>query len=493
MEKESGRVCIVIPDSPFLADSRTLPSLGSLAVAAELKRQKIPVDVLDLNAIKNSDDVIQQYCQQSDTNIFALGCTSPQLPLARQAIEAIRAYKPEAKCVLGGPHVTLTYADYKREQKLGIDGRAHKSFRIMSELADCLISGDGQTGLMEALRSGFPSIIDGDDPNSPYWIKEEDLGGYDWPDRSLIDMDSYNFNIDGVRATHLIGMLACPYMCSFCGGRLSPSFRRTRKRPVSDIIGEVENIYRNYGYLGYFLAEDEANLPNNFVDYMNSFVNLQEKLGVSFSLRAFAKANLLTESQAEAMARAGLKKLLIGFESGSEKILTNIQKKSTKAQNTRAVEICRKYGISVKFLMSIGHAGEDFFTIKETHQWLLDMEPDEVDITIITVYPSVPYSSYAIAHPTEEDTWVYTAKNGDVLFFRETDFSRDSAFYKGIPGEYSSLVWTPHLSREDIVELRNWMEEDLRTKLKIPYPIITPSQRHEASMGMLPGYIYRSS
>ena len=890
------RICIIIPNSPFLADARTLPSLGPLSVAAELERNNVPVDVIDLNSIENEEDIISQYCSDSDAKIFALGCTSPQLPMARSVIESIRKYKPEARCILGGPHVTLTYADYKREKGLGMsDGRAHRAFRVISELANVLVSGDGQTGIMAAIRPNSPHVIDGDNPDSEFWIQENKLSDYPWSDRKLIDMDSYEFYIEKEKATHLVGMLACPYQCfaddtliglpnglfypkeaegddidicpeghihhlgnfgnskivsngikrclkvetetalsltltpnhpvlcaekerlnwkdaeqirvgdyiaieadqnkitdyvklppispaqssahafleknvaipaildekvayligaligdgsmprdgragihfaikerteekikknlydcfgfcgatykaantdkmqhlwvysrrvrkffeesvgvdcknkltvpklirrspksvvlsflsglwdtdgytpkdkshsylatksrqfaeevaylamwvglgaivhwtspnpttgerhsrvsiclescwdkkdgnghpcltssipvnnrriyrspksrklhwrtstgrkqsgvsrtllkekepnhpllsgkylycqvkeinevgfhqvydvsvpqlhrftangislhncSFCGGRLSPFFRRTRKRTTSDIIGEMRHLYREYGLKGIFLADDESNLPVNFVDYMNAIVDLQEELGVSLKIRAFAKANLLTEAQAEAMARAGLRNLLIGFESGSERILTNIKKKSTRAQNTEAIRICKKYGISVKFLMSIGHVGEDISTIKETHQWLLDMEPEEFDVTIITVYPSVPYSSYAAPHPTEKGVWIYTADNGDILYFYETDFSKESAFYKGIPGSYSSLVWTSDLSRGDIVELRDWIEDDVRTKLKIPWPTISTGKRYEATMGMLPGYVYKRS
>ena len=50
--------------------------------------------------------------------------------------------------------------------------------------------------------------------------------------------------------------------------------------------------------------------------------------------------------------------ILIGFESGSPRILRNINKKATVDDNTRAVEAAHRAGLKVKALMSIGHPGE---------------------------------------------------------------------------------------------------------------------------------------
>src|SRR5260370_1300090 len=60
------------------------------------------------------------------------------------------------------------------------------------------------------------------------------------------------------------------------------------------------------------------------------------------------------------------------------------------------------------------------------------------------------------AGPIDEETYVYTCKNGDKQYERLVDYSVDATQYKGIPGEtYVSSVWTDDLSADDLVSLRD--------------------------------------
>ena len=58
------------------------------------------------------------------------------------------------------------------------------------------------------------------------------------------------------------------------------------------------------------------------------------------------------------MYAAGFRWLLIGFESGAPRILENINKKATRDDNTRCLELAANAGLKVKALMSVGHPGE---------------------------------------------------------------------------------------------------------------------------------------
>ena len=47
-------------------------------------------------------------------------------------------------------------------------------------------------------------------------------------------------------------------------------------------------------------------------------------------------------------------------------------------------------------------------------------------------------------------------------------------YYKGVPGEYTSYVFTDHLSGEALVSQRDWLEAHVRAKLGIPYNVGAP-------------------
>jgi hypothetical protein len=143
--------------------------------------------------------------------------------------------------------------------------------------------------------------------------------------------------------------------------------------------------------------------------------------------------------------------------------------------------------------MSLGHAGESAETIKQTKEWLLEQRPDDFDATVITTYPGTPYFDHAVE--TSPMVWTYTApKSGDRLHAYETDFVNDAAsYYKGVPGQYQSRVFTDYLTADGIVSLRDELEADVRRQLGVPFNAGAPGVRYEASMGMLPGHILRST
>jgi hypothetical protein len=241
------------------------------------------------------------------------------------------------------------------------------------------------------------------------------------------------------------------------------------------------------------LYDDELNVNPQMIPMMNAISNLQEELGVSFKLRGFIKAQLFTKAQAESMVEAGFRWILTGFESGSPRILHNIQKKATSDDNTRCSQIAQSAGLKVKALMSIGHPGEDAETIAQTKSWLLQEKPADFDVTIITPYPGSPYYDEAIQN--EAGDWVYTFKDtGDKLYAKEVDYLQTANFYKGIQGEYQSYVWTDALSCEMLVSERDSLERDVRASLGIAYNASAPGIRFEHSMGQgLPESILKSS
>ena len=135
----------------------------------------------------------------------------------------------------------------------------------------------------------------------------------------------------------------------------------------------------------------------------------------------------------------------------------------------------------------------------ETHDWLLQVRPDDLDVTIITTYPGTPYYDFAKPDPSRASVWVYTyEKTGDHLYGIEVDYTEIADYYKGNPdGGYKAYVFTDFLSCEELVKLRDFVERDIRAKLSIPFNPGAPMIRYEHSMGQfggrLPSHILKSS
>lgn len=509
-------ITLITPPSTFLLDERMFPNLGILKVASSLESRGWRVNHLDLSGYKNYAKITAQYVQVTPSNLYGITATSPQLPATVEIAAAIRKVRRDARVILGGPHPTLVYAAKKVEEKQNRYGRAHRASERLEQLFDCIVAGDGEEAIFPACDRASPKVIEADGFKkdgviSPYFLTPKQLEASEFPARHLIDLDSYNFKIDGVRASSIIAQLGCPFNCGFCAGRNSPTLRNIRTRSTDTIVREMVHMYQNFGIRGFMFYDDEQNLVNKeFIELLQKMTKAQRDLGTIWRLRGNVKSQLFNEEQAEAMYEAGYRKILIGFESGSPRILSNIQKRATQEENTRCLEIARKYNLEVKALMSVGHPGESHETIDETRKWLTFTKPHETDFSIITPYPGSPY--YDDALPTGEtregkDTFVYQCKSGfqgthDTLYQVELDYITESDYYKGDPNALViSHVWTDHLSPEELVRERNQLETDIRGELGIPYyrraePIDCDAVNFGHSMGqtpILPDRMFRAS
>ena len=311
-------VCLVIPPSAFLLDERVFVSLGVLKVAASLEARNHQVNLLDLSGVENFLNPLADYLATSRDDAIGITATTPQLPAVFQIAAMIRRTRPEIKLILGGPHVTLVNSARKLEIKRGVaGGRAHRAAEKLEQAFDVICSGDGELAILEALKPDAPKVIDGDDPKGGLFLTDQMFTDGPLPARHLVDMNSYNYAIEGHRATSLIAQLGCPFNCGFCGGRNSKTLRLIRNRSVSSILQEVERLHREYGYTGFMFYDDELNVSKTLVELMDGLSVLQERLGVEFRLRGFIKAELFTEAHAAAMYRAGFRWLLCGFEAAN--------------------------------------------------------------------------------------------------------------------------------------------------------------------------------
>lgn len=479
------RICLVIPPSMFLLDERVFMSLGILRVAAVLEQAGVAVEMLDLSGVSNFLEVVSDHARSSKAKIFGFTATTPQLPSVTKIVRAIKKARPEIRTILGGPHITLVNAAYKNEVARGVEGRAMRAMHQLESLFDTLIAGDGEEAIFLACQEGAPKLVDADDPKSTLFLDNARLNALPFPARHLVDVGSYHYSIEGVPAISLIAQLGCPFNCGFCGGRESPMLRRIRTRTSENIVEEMVHLYKTTGYNGFMFYDDEMNVNKKVVELMELIAKTQKDLNTVWRLRGFVKSELFTDAQAESMYNAGFRWILTGFESGSPRILQNINKKATREENTRCVEIARRHGLKVKALMSMGHPGESLETIRDTEAWLLEAKPEDFDITIITSYPGTAYYDQAVQDGSKPGVWIYICpKTGERLHQIELDYTETADYYKGKPdGGYKSYVFTDFLSPEELVSERDRVERKVRNVLNIPFNSGNEAILYEHSMG----------
>ena len=139
------------------------------------------------------------------------------------------------------------------------------------------------------------------------------------------------------------------------------------------------------------------------------------------------------------MADCGCTHVGMGVESGSEKILKNVNKGESVKTIKHALNILKDAGIRTKGFFIVGLPGETHDTLAETKRFLDKMQLFDVDIKIFQPYPGSP---------------IYD--NKEKYDINWDDIPLQDMFYKGRPGEYHGTVRTSTLTTEEIKQ--EWID-----------------------------------
>ena len=400
------KIALYNPPNPFLIEPRTMPPLGLMYLSAMLKREGHEVKVIDLVDKPDVEDLIDILYEEAD--IHGISCTTPTFPYALRILQKIKGKDPYAKVVIGGPHAS-----------------------IMPEACldagfDQVIVGEGEKAIIKIANGDDRKIV-----QEPY-IK--DLDDIPLPDRECIDLKSYKYEIDGVESTTMVTSRGCYFgKCSYC--QSEKLWGSLRLRSAENVIEEIMEINREYGYKGIMLYDDEF-----LYDWRRDRKIIFELDRLKVAWRCFSRANLLTEKRVKIIAKKGCKEVLVGVESGSDRILRNVRKGTTVEMNKKAIALLKKYGIRAKAAIIVGLPGENDESLLETEFFLEETRPTDVDISLLKVYPGADIYE----NPDQYDL--------------KFDFDPEKSWFKGVPGEYCSTVSTSALSTEELLRWRDRLE-----------------------------------
>ena len=415
------KILLITPPSPYLLSDKAIVPLGILYVASMLREQGYDVQVLDLTGKTDYDKEVYDHASKS-YDAYGLTGTSPDFGQAVRILGLIKDVSPKNKVILGGPHATVAPT-------------LCEPYNF-----DKVVVGDGWTGAKIAIE-------DESDKKLIFAPLLENFDDAPFPARDLIDMDSYEYYIRGIRATNVMTQLGCPYGCVFCSGRNQQEYRRMRLRSIPNVIKELDMLHDKYGFDTFMIYDDEINIvKKRTLELMAEFKKRK------YRFRAYIKANLFDEEMANALAEGGALELSCGVESGSNKVLKTIQKQTSYEINKQFVELCRKYGIYSKAFMILGLPGESYEDVMLTKKWILDAKPDYFNLGINTPYPGAPE---------------YDNKEKYDIEFGKIDYAKEQASYSmhGVR-KWKSWVRTSSLSPEDLVRLRDEVERECREELK---------------------------
>jgi anaerobic magnesium-protoporphyrin IX monomethyl ester cyclase len=393
-------VCLVSLPSPFLLDEKVFPPLGLAYVASGLKEN-------GYRNIKIHDESIDSIPKGFD--VYAIGSTTPQFDQAKEALRKIREDDKLAKVYIGGPHATVD-----------------------PEL--CIESGFSGA-ILNAGERGLPLAIEND-----CQIIDAPLKKILPPSRELLNIKKYQYYIDGELATSIMTTRGCPYKCGFC----CKINKRVNIFPAEFVNDEIDLLHVYYGYKALMFFDDIF-----ILDKERALKIMSRLKKYSIRWRCFVRADVSLKhglNFAIQMKESGCREVGIGIESASNEILKTVNKGETIETIRESVLMLKKAGLRVKGFFIIGLPGESWETIEQTRTFIKESGLDDIDLSIFQPLKK---------SPIYENKRMYGNIDWDEIDLK-------NAWYKGTPGKYESNVWTPFLTRKDIVQAREMLECELK-------------------------------
>ena len=220
----------------------------------------------------------------------------------------------------------------------------------------------------------------------------------------------------------------CKSRCTYCLWPQTISGHNYRTRSVIDIAAEIAYAQKEFPEVKEFFFDDDTLTDN--IEHVEALAIELGKLGVTWSCNA--KANVPRKTL-EILKANGLRLLLVGYESGNQKILNNMKKGVRLDFARKFTQDCHDLGILIHGCFIVGLPGETRDTIKETMAYAKEIDPKTIQVSLPATYPGTFLYKQAM-----ENGWLQT---DEVTTGLVTD-----------AGTQESILSYPHLDKTEIFE-----------------------------------------
>lgn len=306
--------------------------------------------------------------------------------------EAIKARLPGTVVCVGGTHATALWRE-TLEKFRNIDCVAIGEFDyVLRDLAESLSRNPPDYATIPAL--GFRKL-DGQVSRGPLRPPIENVDELPWIApvyRRFLKPTHYRFSLAQHPMVMLLGGRGCVARCSYCVYPQVMHGHRYRTRSPASIVGEMLWVQENMPEVKEIVFEDDTFTGDR--QFARDVAALVRERGVRLPWFANIRTNIDYRTLADLRA-AGLRCCAVGFESGDDLLLKNMQKGQTVEQQKALVENCRKLGILVHGCFMVGFPGETRESMMNTYRRALELGPDSVQFYPVMPFPGTAYYRWA--------------------------------------------------------------------------------------------------
>ncbi len=280
------------------------------------------------------------------------------------------------------------------------------------------------------------------------------------PARDLVDMDAYRTRwkaAHGHWSLNMVSTRGCPFHCNWCAKPIWGQ-RYAMRDPVA-VAEELAAIGLEYGPDNVWFADDIFGLKP---DWTASFGRAVERLGARTPFTVQTRVDLVDDSAADGLARAGCTMAWLGVESGSQRVLDAMEKGIRVESVPLAIERLRSRGIGVGLFIQFGYPGEQWPDIAQTVALVRETLPDEIGISVSYPLPGTGFHQRVAAELGDRTHW---SDSRDLAMLFQGTYS--TAFYRRL----HALLHLDHDARLEVAR----MAAEFPSHGAIGVPSINPS------------------
>jgi len=424
--------------SPAVTKSGTLyyPMWLCYAVG-RLEKAGHEVRLIDAPAAGLSAEDVMEAARAFQPDMAVLGTSTPSIYNDISVGEALKRELPELFIALVGVHVsalpaeTLSLSPHINAVAIGeydetiteladklSAAKTDSSVNIDDTLADIRgIAFRDSTGALKK-NEARPFIDDLD--NIPFVSEVY---------HRHLDINPYFYGHSRHPIVVIVTGRGCPFNCTFCVLPQAMHGHRYRKRSITSVVQEFLFIRDNFPGVKEIMIEDDTLTADR-----KRCRELAEALIATGGHRIPWSANSRADVDYETMClmrKAGCRLFCVGFESGEQAILDNIEKSITIEKITNFTRDAKRAGILVHGCFMVGNRGETRDTLQKTLDFAKKLSPDTAQFYPIMAYPGT----------------------SDFAHFREKGWIVSDDFRNWLTPEglHSSVVSNPDLTYEELV------------------------------------------
>ena len=369
------------------------PPIGPLVLMSYIRENLPDIEIKFFDATFKPDihkikDEILQFSPD------VVGIYSNTLMYDRALEIAAYANKLGKFVVVGGPHATVRPDTF-----------------LKTNFFDAVVIGEGEKPLLHLLRNYLDlNLIN---QNTAILLKDknphektikldliDDLDSLPIPAYDLIDMQKYTrnwFQMDLVSSnltgTNILASRGCPFQCAFCQPTLDRLFgKKVRIKSPKSIIKELKFLKKNYGINSFIFADDT---PSFFKKWMKDFCKLLSKENLGLIWGCNSRIGLLPEDLLISMKECGFRRLMVGIESGSQKILDEVYHKGINLGKAKIyLNMVERLGIKIFAYFMLGAPNETKQQVRRTINLAFSLPIHEATFSITTPLPGTYLESF---------------------------------------------------------------------------------------------------